>query len=390
MVLLLELPQELLDRIVELVLLSEREPPDNPDVADETDNRVLHSYKFAQSWRYGPSHVLWEPSFAYISNAHPVLTVNKLLYASTKTAIERLRATPGRLVYKLDALVADERVIYPTWTCVPFQSRSVDRVEVTFRIIGADADLVNGRVLHNDRQKTSSALTYGDGSPPQLLWCFYYLLEHTLRCGPCSRPIIDRHDDHQVVIKSLSINAVLHPTALSWPEDVDFSEWIKPRRENRYGPREPDTDSDDDEESARDSSKEESIVLKKPIVDRRCLSMLPTTLIGALWRHFHNLLSMGYHTSQYGALLHERIGIMEFYVEGEIARDISIGEILRRINKISERDTFGDITSEKRVEHFIAWKEQAIEKRIERGLGFAPTAHPALVDLTKVRPLQVF
>jgi hypothetical protein len=198
------------------------------------------------------------------------------------------------LSYKLDVMFFQERELWPTWLCIPSLAEQVDRVEVTFRIF-------------EPRRDNGSAFVGGDGSPPQIYWCFYFLLEHFLAHGPvCPSPQATSKpsDKRQISVKTINLNFVAGQTHLLPPVEEESyyqSWWQRQRRMLFWG----DGQQDDGE-------------LPKYIIR-------PEWLAQTIIRPFLGLLSMNYHTAAYGALIHERVGCVRFSVDGELQQEIDIG-----------------------------------------------------------------
>jgi hypothetical protein len=68
-----------------------------------------------------------------------------------------------------------ETELWPTWTSVLVLAKQLGQVNATFRIFGVE------------KNKRGSAWRGGDGSRPQIIWVFYYLLGYVLRRGPVAQ-----------------------------------------------------------------------------------------------------------------------------------------------------------------------------------------------------------
>ena len=77
------------------------------------------------------------------------------------------------------------------------------------------------------------------------------------------------------------------------------------------------------------------------------------------------LLDMGYHTSAYGGILHERIGRIVFKVNGNVTEEFDIGQMLA---DLKFNDSFGNMIRSERVSRWIEWKLKAMQHRKEIGL----------------------
>lgn len=331
---LLTIPHEIRDAILETVLLSSRPAP--PDVATAAQHRLepvpRDRLQYA-AWGYGSSHTRFERS-DYVSNAYPLLLVNQQLSAETKSAVSRL--TLAGLSYKLDVMFVQERELWPTWLCIPSLAQHVDYVDVTFRIFGPRTD-------------GTSAFAGGDGSPPQIYWCFYFLLEYFLTHGPI-RPSLGAtpkpNDNRQISVKTVNLNFVAGDSHLLPPTAEES--YYKPRR--HYQGRMP-------------FGKEKQYIIR------------PEWLALTINHPFLKLLSMGYHTAAYGGIIHERVGSVRFNVDGELLQEIDIGARLASLSFAPDAghpryttQTFGHLSGEDRLRAFWRWKEKAVQKRKERGL----------------------
>ncbi|KAH7106501.1 hypothetical protein BKA62DRAFT_687325 [Auriculariales sp. MPI-PUGE-AT-0066] len=308
---LLDLPQELIDRIVECTLVTERSPPSvfPIDITEAGRMRHARDSKHVISWRYGPENVCWEQPQQYKSGAQPLLLVNRTINASTTKAVDRI-VTSKRLTYKLDIAFVDEKEVWPTWICVPALAREVDHVDVTIRIVGADVDLVDGSPQLNERQLRESSFTAGDGSPPQLVWCFYYLMEQFFHYGPSTRQFRGSAYWHEsvIAIHNLYINVTPAISSLSLPLSdsvpVSNQEWLDARR-RRAGRR------------GRSRKVNETDL-------HLCAQPLPPR-----WLALHDPTNLNY---------------------------------------TNPTSTFGHIQTEKRLDAFTAWKAKTIQLRADRGL----------------------
>lgn len=201
---LLNLPHEIRDAILEIVLLSSRPAPSGVVTAAEHRLEPLSDDQLRyEAWGYGSSHTRFARS-DYVSNACPLLLINHQLFAETKSVISRLAS--ACLSYKLDVIFVDDHELWPTWLCIPSLAKQVNHVDVTLRVFDTKGDV-----------SERDAFRGGDGSPPQIYWCFYFLLEHFLTHGPlCPDPYqtSKRTKDREVSVKTLTLNFVAENTHL--------------------------------------------------------------------------------------------------------------------------------------------------------------------------------
>lgn len=336
---LLSLPREIRDSILELVLFAVRPAPD-VSLAEKTrapfttTSTPWGSVPGFKSWSYGPENVHMEQT-SYTSNSAPLLRVNHQLAAETAAALARLSPLPC----ELDVLFFKEAQLWPTWLRVPVLAKQLDQVNATFRIMGNDVRLDS----NGEEMRYRSAWRGGDGGPPQILWAFYYLLEHVLRRGPVARTATAV--DQEISIKVLDINFVgdnSHPQI-----DGDASS------------------VGDDCAISCTHGKQVKYTCHQPVRERMLRSAY---LCRQMASHFLGLCSMGYHTSEYGGFLHARIGAVRFRVNGILWSQKHLGDYLRELERDSDRDTFGHLSAEKRVAAFQQWKKATLEKREKRGL----------------------
>lgn len=106
---LLDLPVEILDTIIELILLGEQHPPTTVDEARQSRLPINPS---PRSGAYGSANVVYG-NFTTASNAAPLLRINRQLSAQTRQGIARL--FPEGAKYKLDVMLVNETQLWPTW-----------------------------------------------------------------------------------------------------------------------------------------------------------------------------------------------------------------------------------------------------------------------------------
>jgi hypothetical protein len=309
--LLLALPREIRDEIIALVLASTRDGYSSIEEAEPTratkenpDNVPFLSLGFGR----GRTH--FEQPF-YTTNSLPLLLVNHQISSEAASAIARLSTHP--ISYELDVMFVNEVEIWPTWLRVPVLAKQLEDVNVTIRTLGTP--YFNPRYDQWRR---------GNGGPSQLVWCFYYLLEHVIRRG--CLPYTSSSLVYQVSIISLNLNFV-----------------------GLTG--EPCEDND------RYSSISGERVLR------------PAFVADFLKDHIQQLLQMNYDTAEYGGILYERIGKIRISVNGEQQDVFDMGEILSKLSYHDHRLTFGHICDHgQRLPVFWEWKNEAYKKREERGL----------------------
>lgn len=348
---LLTLPREIRDKILELVICDERAPPPNPTAAS-SDRTLLNDIE-CRSWHYGPWHNKYEgqgPNGAYTTNSIALLLANRQLSAETQDALERL---PTTYSYGLDVMFVDEKELWPTWVSVPALSPRVDSVVATFRIFGTwDGE---GRF----------PFRLGDGSPPEIVWCFYSLMERFLTCGPVGKRKL-QYLDRNITVKFLTLN-ILTPPGLE-PVATDdmqtYGHWYRSRIDHYYIS----DDEEDDDDAARTAGTN--------------IPMQPALLADFLYGYICHLLGMGYHTAREGGIMYERIGTIRICVDGELKHECDLGEYLARLRFTNALQTFGNVyPPENRVPFFWQWKKRALEMRKEAGLSMVEPKDPELLQL---------
>ncbi|KAK7021930.1 hypothetical protein VNI00_017159 [Paramarasmius palmivorus] len=157
----------------------------------------------------------------------------------------------------------------------------------------------------------TSGFIPGDGSPPTIYWWFYFLLEYFLKRGPVvpttsnlSRPV-----DREVCIRELVLNFV--------------------------------------------STTGSNLAAKLAQEAERALSYV---------------IGMSYHTSPYGAIIHERVGAVRLCVNGALISEVNPGEVLSKMVYVDPVQTIGYLViREARLVAFWEWKEKAAKLRRRRG-----------------------
>ncbi|KZW02731.1 hypothetical protein EXIGLDRAFT_730864 [Exidia glandulosa HHB12029] len=324
---LLDLPSEIRDLILELCLLACRAAPIDVASAERTRLAPLSdSCREFRSWSYGPANVRYENT-SYTSNALPLLLLNRQLHTETQAAIARLRAAK-QLVYKLDVMLVKECELWVTWLCVPAVAQ-LATVEVSVRTFGT-AEWPKDRHVW-------TTFSHGDGSPPQILWCFYVLIEHFLRFGPLPQATLERG----LGIGKLVLDFRTPTEGPFPPEGTIMRQWVRDRRQDPHGGP-----------------------LRETVLPAAWLSDF---LRGSL----RGLLNMNYHTAAYGGILHGGIDEIVLLVDGAERENnkIDVAAYLKRLAFTDPRRTFGHVyPHEKRLERFWLWKKEAVEKRRQLGL----------------------
>ncbi|RYP42899.1 hypothetical protein DL770_011941 [Monosporascus sp. CRB-9-2] len=323
MAVLLNIPRELRDLIIRLVLLSGRPAP---------------------------------------IDYHDASSLNRQLHRETKDALERI---PGRgRSYSLDLMLAREELLWPTWTLLPAYAQHVDSVDVTVRVVGG---MRGALPTYHKLNRWHSIFSGADGGPPVAVWLFYSVLERFLKAGPVGRTLDPKLGeyrrsgryyseeeitnlgflDRKITVKHLNIDCVspADETVLADPESS--RDWWYMRRLP----------------GLVHASHTEFTDIQKHLRG----VMRPEWLATYLIRNIEYLLGMGYHTAEFEAILFERIGDITIKVDGLILEEFRLGE---RFSALTfEEESFGSICQAgMREMYFNKWKKRASHVREEAGL----------------------
>ncbi|KAL5376918.1 hypothetical protein DPSP01_010184 [Paraphaeosphaeria sporulosa] len=321
---LLNIPRELRDKIVTLVL-THRHP--SPQTTAEVEAQDRLSLKDVTDALGGSAYYLADPS-SYIPNAVGLLRASKQLRSETKSALERLD-----LAHELEIKFVNEQYLAATWTLVPTPTKHCKRVHASFQSMGVWQKPALPSRFQGD------PWIIGDGGPPSYVWIFYNTLVHFLTYG---------------------VNA---PHAEATPGIVSVErlelDFINPE-EMHLLPPEDDTMTLD---VARCGFPSRSS--RRPRITQGPELLRPEWLARALNSHMHHLFNMSYQFASYGRMFHGRIGTMIFKVNGNVIDSIDVGQLLAELKFY---DSFGDVSRSKRVNMWIEWKQEAQKERKEHGL----------------------
>ena len=328
------IPQELRDKIIEVVLLS----PSNPalEITDdvfkwEFDSRDTHGQNLnVTSWTRstGIAYQAWSTR-AFVTTSAPLLLLNRRFHAETTACLQRLRPAQKH-AYDLDVVLVNEVRLLPTWTRVPALAARVDCVRATFRIAGsAAAPTFEGHY---------EGFRGGDGGGPALAWVVYGLLERFLRVGPALGPRADVREDRNLSIRRLVID-------VETPPGVDTA---------RFGP-------------AVTSS------IRRPKNTNWAEHLLdPQYLFEFVVDQMRMLLAMSYHSAGYGGLLYEHVGEIVITKDGA-----DEGCFRADLTAVLARLTYNESFSRDPV-RFDNWYRRTRERRAE--LGWATETQGALAS----------
>lgn len=145
MVTFLELPREIRDKVLSLVLSHHEDAP--TDVSDASGRAEFDDIRFVRGMMSRVMYIEHPP----MRDSTSLLLLNHQLHEETQDAI-RLLPTNS---FVLDVIIAHERKLWATWLYAPVLTTRVDRVYTTIRTIGCYS-------------KGSSLFKGGDGGPPQI------------------------------------------------------------------------------------------------------------------------------------------------------------------------------------------------------------------------------
>ncbi|PGH09911.1 hypothetical protein AJ80_07622 [Polytolypa hystricis UAMH7299] len=330
---LLDIPREIRDKIIELTISIRRHASECPAAAPQ--DRVGFDEK---SWGYGEVNNKYERAPA-VPTYSPLLLVNRQLSAETTAVIARLSRN---LSYSLDVMLVNEAELWPTWLSIPVLSNRVENVNATFRIFG----------LFDWSSRRRHPFLGGDCGPPPITWCYHQLLLHFLTQGPMGAMGREQQsqNDRRVTIGTLTIDIVDSPDSKNepLPDDIKYRTWLR-RRERRY----------------------HSIANSVDQTGKKSLDTMPLPpqwLCLILAGDIRYLLSMGYHTARYGAILYERIGTIRVCLNGEVQTEFNLAKLLAQLRFHNPSTTFGHLDREDRIQAFWWWKRNTLEKRKRAGL----------------------
>lgn len=314
MLALLDLPRELRDKILSFVLETPAAPPS--DTIDNANRKELHDVKY-NGWNggLGVKYVLPENR----TEAFPTLLVNRQLRSETLAALDIL---PTKHSYDLDIMIVDESELWPTWLCVPALSTRVDKVHATFRTFGT------GKKKHSDFQ-------IGCGSPPNIVWCLYSLLERFLRVGPKGTQAKEHDEFVSIKLLELDVRTPNVPPEMIAPKDVVRIDLLEDLR-------------------------------KKTGID---YVMHSDYIANFIRSEINSLLYMGYHTAQFGGILFERVGTVRLVLDGEVLDEWDLAKLL---GTVCFHDSFENFPRERRPDIFKKWKASAYKTRVQLGLPVVP------------------
>ncbi|PGH10445.1 hypothetical protein GX51_00204 [Blastomyces parvus] len=396
---LLQIPLELREEIIQYVLYSPRPSPDGPSYPH---NRVrLFDIGF-DSLLSLLSHRLRheKPPEWTIPAGQALLLVNRQIAAETRAILARYPLT-----YQLDIMMIQERYLWPTWLSVPVLSNRIEELKVTFRTFGSALS-----PRHHQHMFSSSPTGLFDyrlytDDPPRLVLCLLSVIERILlrgvpfpsparlsntnegwdantiesllivgdeilpeesealrECIQARTTLAQRIPDREVTIGTLVLD-IASPTA--WrgqktPEpEVEFAEWKSYSYHFTYQALSPFAFMD---------FSESSLVTDIPVVKSEWLASMISNEITALLR-------MKYQSIFCNDIIFERIGRIQVKVDGVVFTELNLDDMLANLQFTGgwfPRAAATLDSVEKRKLEFFGWKERTKRFRMKRGL---PVAH---------------
>lgn len=171
---LLDLPREIRDKVLSLVLATPIAPPQKPDNAIRRKEIRKPKSDPIQGWFDGEG-VQYAPGFSRI-DLLPTLLSNRELYNESLVVISSLNT---KSFYELEVMLVNEKELWPTWTFVPVPTAHAQKVKASFRTFGCREKGPGNRY---------GGFTEGAGGPPLITWSFYSFLARFLSLGQNGLP----------------------------------------------------------------------------------------------------------------------------------------------------------------------------------------------------------
>ncbi|PLB53493.1 hypothetical protein P170DRAFT_131201 [Aspergillus steynii IBT 23096] len=297
---ILDLPSELLDRIVGLVLTHRDSPPSTSDRLHTFGDRILvlrplptGRNDYDKSYGYGnvKYYANQEPLYHnWTSASASLLLVNRQLAEVTRWRLGQLSKSSH---YALDVMLVNEMELWPTWTFLTPPCEQVDTLTATFRITGTSPTL-DGRKFR---------FTSGQDEPPRIIWCFFHLLETFVECGPLaehrqSEPQAESRD--RFTIKNLTLDFKT-PTGLMAPSSLEYDNWLE-----GHGNKDPRTS------------------YTWPYNTVETLMMRPEWLVSLISDYIGYSLDMNMFSHNFGKFLMEHVGNIRICLDGSLVKMHSV------------------------------------------------------------------
>lgn len=258
--------------------------------------------------------------------ALPVLLVSKQLQAEMEGVLNRKRSQKAN--YALDIMYVKSCGLWPTWLSVPILTTNIDTLHATFRLFKQPDNVPKGMLYPNMWRG-------GDGGPPSGVWIFYRMftgfLEQQIGPWPCRI----EGDAEKITVQRLIID-VLTPV------------------EPNILPLAPTTRRPGLDYMGRFSQRAENTPPSAAHI-----------FANFIQREIGGLLCMGYYTTGYGNILHERFGSIEIQVNGTRHHMWDLSDLFSRL-PLSD-DQWGTFSARERKASYRQWKLDTAEKRQRAG-----------------------
>jgi hypothetical protein len=333
MVTLLNLPREVRDEILEYIIFARTPTPKT--LADLDAQTPKRKYPHTQS-RFFCN----EQPFESFQTAHFLLLINKQLHHETKELLN-LR---GGITYELNVNLVYESVIIPHWTCVPLAMDVVPLLKVNFQSIGKFRQgTFRGQAVPDPQQRRRRTV-------PLYVSDMYYLLRDLLYRDQNVRPQVKGARRRGIACRVLEIDCI----------DPENKELLAPESHNPG------------DYSLLQVHDMDTGSLPTPGIEEWLVR--PEWVAANISEHLPTRIREGSYLGTLGQILHDapfysRVGCIVIKVNGTMARSIDVGQILADI-KFSPGSASW-IPVENFLDHWIMWKEKAIQGRKDRGFKVA-------------------
>ncbi|KUL85782.1 hypothetical protein ZTR_07396 [Talaromyces verruculosus] len=337
MSLLLKIPLELRELIIEHVLYTPVNPPAAPTESDLVQYNDLR-YK---AWAGGSAETYYtQQNMTSSSNCLPLLLTNHQISMETRAMLQRRKVD-----YILDISVKDDLILILTWLSVPSLTTHISTLYANVRLFG---HIIEQHIICDQ---------VGDGGRYGFHWSFYGALERFLRYGPVGgkrrkdegKPSrdpwnIQEFENRGMLIDTLILDFQSAELDLAFPpEHVTYVNWL-----NRH---------------CRSEKFDQSEIPG--------ILSLYTTRPEWLCRYMEGwiryLLQMSYITSAYGKPLYEQIGTIRMLVDGQLQCEFDLAAWLDGLRFTNPSDTMGHLPTDERVPGFWKWKRETMLRREAQG-----------------------
>ncbi|KAF3389747.1 hypothetical protein DPV78_011710 [Talaromyces pinophilus] len=303
---LLDLPREILDEILYLVLLTPPQTSPQNSYYNHQRRELTIPFpdpqgliRFYHLVKVLPSHLQYNAFFATRAS---LLLLNHQLNAETLSLVRRKH--PSTTQYVLDVAVVNDLELWPTWISVPLLAREVGEVYVSIRTITTQRLGWKG--------KTNKWLG-GDGVPP-LSWAFGSMLQLFLCYGPLM-DVVDHSTQQEESNRKMTLRRLVLDVRSPSPTEISA---IAPYNPEQFLP----------------INISHLRKLRRNATDINYV-MHPGLLLELLTRIINRALN----SPSYSRLLYERIGTIEIMLDGDVRNRWDLLEwFLRPTTVVSETE----------------------------------------------------